>query len=51
MIISIHPDVDNGVQPGSDAFSGGTLNCKCSDKRVTVTVASQAAHKEKMGSV
>ena len=49
MTISIHPDVDNGVQPGSDAFSGGTLNCKCSDKPVTVTVASQAAHNHVCG--
>lgn len=49
MTIPIHPAVDNGVQAGSDAFSGGTLSCKCSDKPVTVSVASQSAHNHVCG--
>ena len=38
MAISIHPSVDNGVQPGSDKFAGGTLKCKCSQSPVTVSL-------------
>ena len=32
---SIHPAVDNGIKPAAANFSGGTLTCKCSDKKVT----------------
>lgn len=49
MTISIHPQVDNGVQPGSATFSGGNLHCKCSDKPVTVSVTSQSAHNHVCG--
>lgn len=42
--ISIHPAVDNGIEPAAEGFSGGTLVCRCSDDPVTVSVTSQAAH-------
>jgi len=35
---SIHPAVDNGIKGAAANFSGGTLNCKCSDKKVAVSV-------------
>lgn len=47
--ISIHPSVDNGVKPGSDNFSGGTLSCKCAQNPVTVSVAAQCAHNHACG--
>lgn len=46
---SIHPSVDNGVQAGSDSYSGGTLTCKCSSDPVEVTVKSQSAHNHVCG--
>ncbi len=49
MTISIHPQVDNGVQSGSEGFSGGTLSCHCSDQTVTVSVSSQSAHNHVCG--
>lgn len=47
--ISIHPSVDNGVKPGKDNFTGGTLTCKCSDHPVKVKVAAQTAHNHVCG--
>jgi S-(hydroxymethyl)glutathione synthase len=41
--ISIHPAVDNGVQPGSPNFAGGTLQCKCASNPVEVTITAQSA--------
>jgi len=38
MAISIHPSVDNGVQPGSANFAGGTLTCRCTQSPVTVSI-------------
>lgn len=49
MAISIHPSVDNGVQPGSESFSGGTLTCKCKTDPVVVTIKSQSAHNHACG--
>jgi len=49
MAISIHPAVDNGVKPGSQSFTGGTLTCKCSSDPVVVTVKSQSAHNHVCG--
>jgi S-(hydroxymethyl)glutathione synthase len=43
MAISIHPAVDNGVQPGAADFAGGTLHCNCAQDRVELTVASNSA--------
>jgi S-(hydroxymethyl)glutathione synthase len=47
--ISIHPAVDNGVQPGSPNFVGGTLVCKCASNPVEVTITSQSAHNHVCG--
>lgn len=47
--ISIHPAIDNGIKPGSDNFSGGTLVCRCSSNPVKVTVAAQSAHNHACG--
>ena len=46
---SIHPAVDNGIKPAAANFSGGTLTCKCADKKVTVAIGSQSAHNHVCG--
>ena len=47
--ISIHPAVDNGVQPGSASFAGGTLHCKCASNPVEVSITAQSAHNHVCG--
>ena len=47
--ISIHPSVDNGIQPESDNFVGGTLSCKCTDNPVVVNIKGQSAHNHACG--
>jgi len=47
--ISIHPAVDDGVQPGSPSFAGGSLQCKCASNPVEVTITSQCAHNHVCG--
>lgn len=47
--ISIHPAVDQGVKAGDPNFAGGTLNCKCADNAVTVSVSAQTAHNHVCG--
>ncbi len=47
--VSIHPAVDNGIKPAAPNFAGGTLYCKCSDKKVAVSVKSQTAHNHACG--
>jgi S-(hydroxymethyl)glutathione synthase len=47
--ISIHPAVDNGVEPGSPSFAGGTLVCKCAADPVEVSIGSQTAHNHVCG--
>jgi S-(hydroxymethyl)glutathione synthase len=49
MTETIHPSVDNGVQPGSSSFTGGALVCKCADHPVKVKVSSQVAHNHACG--
>src|ERR671913_606300 len=34
--ISIHPKVDQGFKPAAANFAGGTLQCHCADKKVSV---------------
>lgn len=41
--IAIHPDIDAGMTPAAEHFSGGTLKCHCDDP-VTVEVSGQCAH-------
>ena len=43
MALSIHPAVDQGLKPAAANFSGGTLTCKCSTNKVTVSIKGQAA--------
>ena len=47
--ISIHPGVDNGVKPAAANFAGGTLTCKCSDRKVAVAIKGQSAHNHVCG--
>ena len=47
--ISIHPAVDNGIKPGSQTFTGGTLRCHCTTDPVEVTVTTQCAHNHVCG--
>jgi S-(hydroxymethyl)glutathione synthase len=47
--VSIHPAVDNGVKKGASGFAGGTLQCKCSDRPVTVAIEAQTAHNHVCG--
>src|ERR1700752_139554 len=49
MAISIHPAVDQGTKPAAANFAGGTLLCRCSDKKVAVAVGSQCAHNHVCG--
>jgi S-(hydroxymethyl)glutathione synthase len=49
MAVSIHPAVDRGLKQGAANFAGGTLSCKCSDKKVTVSIKGQAAHNHVCG--
>ena len=47
--LSIHPAVDNGTKPAAANFSGGTLACRCADKKVTVAIKGQIAHNHVCG--
>lgn len=46
---SIHPAVDGGVRQGDADFSGGTLQCNCSENKVEVSVGAQTAHNHVCG--
>jgi S-(hydroxymethyl)glutathione synthase len=47
--ISIHPAVDQGLKPAAANFAGGTLQCRCADKKVTVSITTQCAHNHVCG--
>lgn len=47
--VSIHPAVDNGVKSAAPNFSGGTLYCQCSDRKVAVSITGQSAHNHVCG--
>jgi S-(hydroxymethyl)glutathione synthase len=49
MATSIHPGVDQGLKAAAPNFAGGTVSCKCSDKKVTVSIKGQAAHNHVCG--
>jgi S-(hydroxymethyl)glutathione synthase len=49
MALSIHPAVDQGLKAAAPNFAGGTLSCKCSDRKVTVSIGSQCAHNHVCG--
>jgi S-(hydroxymethyl)glutathione synthase len=43
MALSIHPAVDQGLKAAAANFAGGTLTCKCSTNKVSVSIKGQAA--------
>ena len=47
--VSIHPDVDQGLKPATPNFAGGTLQCHCTEKKVTVSIGGQVAHNHVCG--
>lgn len=47
--LSLHPAIDDGVEPGKKKFKGGTLHCHCKEKRVEVRVDSQVMHNHACG--
>jgi S-(hydroxymethyl)glutathione synthase len=47
--VSIHPSIDKGHKPAAANFAGGTLYCKCSDKKVAVTIKGQSAYNHACG--
>ena len=46
---SLHPAIDNGLQAGSDTFTGGKLHCHCDSEPVEVAITSQSAHNHVCG--
>jgi S-(hydroxymethyl)glutathione synthase len=49
MAVNIHPQIDRGIRPASAGFAGGTLSCRCADRKVTVSIRSQSAHNHACG--
>jgi len=49
MAINIHPQIDRGIRPAAAGFAGGTLSCRCADRKVTVSIRSQSAHNHACG--
>lgn len=48
--VSIHPSIDNGVGPPAAAnFTGGTLQCKCADRKVVVSIKGQSNYNHACG--
>ena len=49
MALSIHPAVDRGIKAAAPDFNGGTLSCKCSENKVTLSIKGQSAHNHVCG--
>ena len=47
--MSLHPSIDNGVQPGDPNFKGGTLKCLCKDSLVVVELEGNVAFNHACG--
>jgi S-(hydroxymethyl)glutathione synthase len=47
--VKIHPQVDEGIEPAAEGFSGGTLSCACGTNKVTVEIKGQSAHNHVCG--
>ena len=47
--VGIHPSVDGGIKPAAASFGGGTLQCLCPDRKVTVELGAQTAHNHACG--
>jgi len=48
-MINIHPAVDNGIASSSENFSGGTLQCHCTENKVKVSIQGQTVHNHVCG--
>ncbi len=46
---NLHPSINDGVSPGADGFSGGTLHCHCDKDKVEVTLSSNVAFNHACG--
>lgn len=49
MSLSIHPSIDQGIQPEAANFTGGTLKCHCPQGRVEVAIKGQCAFNHACG--
>jgi S-(hydroxymethyl)glutathione synthase len=49
MAVNIHPQIDRGIRAATPSFSGGTLYCRCADRKVAVQIRSQSAHNHACG--
>jgi S-(hydroxymethyl)glutathione synthase len=47
--VSIHPGIEKALKPAAANFAGGTLVCKCTDNKVTLTIKGQSAHNHACG--
>jgi S-(hydroxymethyl)glutathione synthase len=47
--VFIHPSIDKGHKPAAANFAGGTLQCKCADRKVVVTIKGQSAYNHACG--
>ena len=47
--LPIHPEVDQGLKSAAANFAGGTLQCHCAEKKVTVSIGGQCAHNHVCG--
>jgi len=48
--VSIHPSIDKGLGPAAAAsFAGGTLQCRCPDRKVTVSIKGQSNYNHACG--
>ncbi len=47
--IPIHPAVDQGMKPAAANYAGGSLLCRCADKKVAVSIKGQCAHNHVCG--
>ena len=47
--LPIHPEVDQGLKSAAANFAGGTLQCHCAEKKVTVSIGGQSAHNHVCG--
>jgi S-(hydroxymethyl)glutathione synthase len=47
--MSLHPSIDNGIEPGEKDFAGGTLTCRCASSPVTVRLDGNVAFNHACG--
>jgi S-(hydroxymethyl)glutathione synthase len=47
--IHLHPAIDHGVKPGAANFAGGTLDCKCAQAPVKISIKGQVAYDHACG--